>query len=856
MSLTSGTRLGSYEIVAPIGAGGMGEVYRAKDTKLGREVAIKVLPEHLARDEAALARFEREARAIAALSHPNILGIHDFGVTEDSKVAYAVTELLEGDTLRAKLADGALPARKTVEYALQIVHGIAAAHRKGVIHRDLKPENVFVLQDGRVKILDFGLAKAAAPPGEGSAMLTQGATGTSPGTVMGTVGYMSPEQVRGLVVDHRTDIFSFGAVLYEMLAGLRPFRGDSNVETMNAILKEDPPEFAGAGANVPAALDRIVRRCLEKNADERFHSAHDLGLALETLSGSGSSSPSASSMEGARLPAARRPLKPVIAGLLLLVVAAAAFMAGHRLAGPAVSEAPAYQRLTFRRGNIFSARYAGDGKTIVYSATWGDDPRRLYSTREGSPDSLTLPFPDADVASISSSGELALVMNRRILRGYARPGTLARASLSGGAARAVLEDVQDADWLPDGSGFVAARLVEGRYRLDFPVGKPVYESGGYISDVAVSPDGALVAFVDHPVLGDDRGSVAVIDRAGKKRTLTRDYSSAQGVAWSHRDGEIWFTASDKGSARALYAVTTAGALRTLTSAPGSLHLGDVGADGSALVWQENARSGIVGRARGDTTDRDLSWLDWSTLPRLSNDGRTLIFTEEGDGGGVEYSVYMRTIEGSPAVRLGSGYGVAISPDGQWVLTVRLHPSPAQYVLLPTGAGEPKVVTNDALSHELGGFTADGTHIVFSGHAPDRPPRLFLQDLAGGAAKPITAEGVPGALSPDGKLVAFDGKLYAIDGAAPRPIPGIETDEQVEGWASDSHGLFVRRRLPSGEYQVFRLDIGTGRRTLEHQIARVPGAGPGPWFTITPDGSAYFMSYSSAQADLFRLTGLK
>ena len=854
MPLAPGTRLGSYEIVAPIGAGGMGEVYRARDPKLNRDVAIKVLPGHLARDPAALSRFEREAQAVAALSHPNILAIHDFGVADN--VAYAVTELLDGETLRAKLSGSALPTRKAVEYALQIVHGIAAAHQKGIVHRDLKPENIFITEDGRVKILDFGLAKATGPVADGSVAPTQAAIGTSPGTVMGTVGYMSPEQVRGLAVDHRSDIFSFGAVLYEMLSGLRPFRGDSNVETMNAILKEDPPEFAASNASVPAALDRIVRRCLEKNANERFHSAHDLGLALESVSGTSSSGASAAERAVGTLPPARRRLIPVLVGGAILAIAAAAFFAGGRLGGPAVSAAPDYKRLTFRRGPITSARYAPDGKTIVYGATWEGEPLRLYSTREESPDSLMLAFLDSDIASVSASGELALIMNGRQLAGYARVGTLARASLSGGAARAVLEDVQDADWLPDGSGFAAARAIDGRYRLEFPVGKTVYETGGYISDVRVSHDGQLVAFVDHPIFGDDRGAIAVIDRAGKKRTLADGYSSLQGVAWANHGAEVWFTGADQGSARALFAVTTAGALRTVTRAPGSLHLGDVGADGSVLIWSEDARFGLIGHAKGSTKDRDLSWLDWSTVPRISDDGRTLVFTEQGDGGGSAYSVYTRSMDGSPAVRLGSGNAVALSPDGKWVLTERLNPSPAQFVLLPTGAGEAKPITNDALAHGLGSFTPDGTHIIFSGFAPDHPPRLYLQDLTGGTPQPITTEGVTGAPSPDGKLVAApDGKLYPTDGGAPRPIPGFEPGDLVERWASEPAVLFVRRKLESGDHQVFRLDAA-GRRTLMHQIARVPGSVMGRWFTITPDGSAYAMTYSASQSDLYRVTGLK
>src|ERR1700681_4052133 len=287
MTLTPGTRLGACEILAPLGAGGMGEVYRARDTKLNREVAIKVVPETLASDPTALARFQNEAQAVAALSHPNILSIFDVGAFGGAP--FSVMELLEGKTLRERLNEGAVSSRKALEYATQIAAGLAAAHARGITHRDLKPENVFVTRDGRVKILDFGLAKSNAPA-SGAASSEATLNVTSRGTVLGTVGYMSPEQVRGQTVDSRSDLFAFGAILYEMLAGRRAFSGPSPVETMNAILKEEPPELTRTNATLSPALDRLVRRCLEKSPDERFQSARDLGFALEALSGSSASS--------------------------------------------------------------------------------------------------------------------------------------------------------------------------------------------------------------------------------------------------------------------------------------------------------------------------------------------------------------------------------------------------------------------------------------------------------------------------------------------------------------------------------------------------------------------------------------
>src|SRR5437016_4620488 len=288
MPIAIGSRLGPYEIVSTLGAGGMGEVYRARDPRIGREVAIKVLPESLANDSDRLRRFEQEARATGTLNHPNLLVVFDFGKHDNSP--FIVSELLDGSTLRDLLGAGRLPLRKVLDYSVQIASGLAAAHEKGVVHRDLKPENIFITRDDRVKLLDFGLAKLAIAEGSPKSKAETEQRGTSPGMVVGTAGYMSPEQVRGAAVDHRSDIFSLGVVLYEMLTGSKAFHGDSLVELMNAILKEDAPEFSDDDRRIPASVEKIMRRCLEKKPEHRFHSSHDLGFALEALSASTSSS--------------------------------------------------------------------------------------------------------------------------------------------------------------------------------------------------------------------------------------------------------------------------------------------------------------------------------------------------------------------------------------------------------------------------------------------------------------------------------------------------------------------------------------------------------------------------------------
>ncbi|HMF09606.1 MAG TPA: serine/threonine-protein kinase, partial [Thermoanaerobaculia bacterium] len=317
MSLPVGSRLGPYEILAPLGAGGMGEVYRARDLRLERAVAIKVLPASLSKDPDRLRRFEQEAKAASALNHPNILTIHDTGAHQG--VPFVVSELLEGETLRERLAGGALQARKALSYAIQVAHGLSAAHEKGIVHRDLKPENILVTRDGRVKILDFGLAKITQSDGAAIGQTDLPTQGTEPGVVLGTVGYMSPEQVRGKAADARSDIFSFGVILYEMLSGNRAFRGDSAADTLSAILTKDPPDLSPTNQEISPDLDRLVRHCLEKDPDQRFHSAHDLAFALDALPSSSAAAPSMPSSPRT-VPVARVPPVAIRSVLILLAL--------------------------------------------------------------------------------------------------------------------------------------------------------------------------------------------------------------------------------------------------------------------------------------------------------------------------------------------------------------------------------------------------------------------------------------------------------------------------------------------------------------------------------------------------------
>ena len=483
MTIASGSRLGPYEILSPIGAGGMGEVYRAKDSRLGREVAIKVLPASFSNDPDRLRRFEQEARAAGLLNHPNITAVYDIGSHDGAP--YVVSELLEGETLRTALAAGKLSPRRAIDYAIQMAHGLAAAHEKGIVHRDLKPENLFVTRDGRLKILDFGLAKlthAEETKGQQTGMPTATA-GTEPGVVMGTLGYMAPEQVRGKPADVRSDIFSFGAILYEMLSGRRAFQGDSAADTMSAILREDPAELSLTNQNLPPGLERIVRHCLEKNPEQRFHSAHDLAFDLESLSAvSVSGAPSRAEVTAAP----KRKVSVAIVAAAVVVAAVLGALAAGRLAG---RRPLTFQRLTFQRGTIVSARFAPDGQTIVYGAAWNGKPFEAFSARLDSTLSRSLGLAPADVLAVSPTGEMALSLNRRFTAPYIPTGTLAQAPLAGGSPRPVLENVIWADWSPGDGGLAIVRDTGSENHLEFPIGKTLYATAGGISHPRVSPQG-------------------------------------------------------------------------------------------------------------------------------------------------------------------------------------------------------------------------------------------------------------------------------------------------------------------------------------------------------------------------------
>ena len=809
MALAAGTKLGPYEIQSPLGAGGMGEVYRVSDTRLERTVAIKVLPSAMAQDADRLRRFEQEARTIAALNHPNILGIHDIGTYNGAP--FLVSEFLEGVTLRERLQAGPLPVRRAIEYALGIAQGLAAAHEKGIVHRDLKPENIFITRDDRIKILDFGLAKLVRPEARGESAETL-ATGTLAGVVMGTVGYMSPEQVRGDVSDARSDIFSFGTVLYEMLTAQRAFKRETSAETMTAVLREEPPELTDTGWQGPPGMQRILTRCLEKRVERRFQSASDLAFAIESLSGT-------SSAKSVAQPAARRAWLPWAAALAIVAaLAGGAWWAGR---WSAARPQPKFTRLTYLQGYVSNARFAKDGQTVVYSAQWNDDPLQVYSVRMEFPQSTKLDLPSAALLALSSSGEVELAVDP-VYHPNFLSGTMAQVQMVGGAPRSLEKEVIAADYAPDGKALAVVRHANRKVQLEYPVGNVLYTTSGYLDYVRVSPSGKQVAFVEHPVYEDDRGWVTVVDEAGNRKVLTKEYGGIQGLAW-RSGGEIWFSAADEATDQRLYGVDLSGKMREVLNVPQRTRVMDIATDGRVLLSNEQYRAEItvIDAATGKER-RGLEWFNGSSIPDISPDGKAIVFMEWGGPAGPLYLVVYRKLDGSAPVALGPGTAAKFSPDGTTVAAAILT-RPPQVVLHPIGTGESRrLPAGDIASLVHVAWFPDGKHLLLAGAAEGQPLRTYVMDLEGGKPQPLGPADFRGtAVAKDGKQIAgrnASGEVVVFDRETEkvRVVPGIGPQDDFDQWTEDGQALLTSSGTPM-EAGIYRVEVANGKRTLLQRL---------------------------------------
>ena len=798
MALTPGTRLGQYEIVSTLGAGGMGEVYRARDPRLDRDVAVKVLSADLATDPAALARFEREAMSVARLSHPNILSIFEFG--RDDGTAFVVTELVEGETLRTRLESGALPARRAVAYALQIARGMAAAHGRGVVHRDLKPENVMITRDDQVKILDFGLAKSTDAAGTDETRIKTMVT--TAGMVLGTFGYMAPEQVRGVALDHRADMFAFGAVLYEMLSGERAFKGETAADTMTAVLTKDPPELDAARLSISSGLDRILRRCLEKSPELRFQSATDLAFALETLS----AGPSTSSANATAAPQAARPAR---VAWLPWTVAAAAIVAAvglwfGRESAPEVDARWNYfTRVSEAAGEETSPALSPDGGTVAYAAH-ADGNWNIYSQRVGGRNATPIVAdPERNERGVMFSPDGSLIAFHE----SDGNGGIFVAGATGEAVRRVTDIGFDPAWSPDGTqiAFASEEINDPSSRYGDSTLWVVSAGGGtprkVIESDAVqpswSPSGDRLVYWSN--IGGQRDIYTVAAGGGDPVAVTMDPAIDWSPVWSP-DGRFIYFSSDRGVSMNLWRIP---------------------------VDQSTGRP--LGAAEPVTAGVQAS----AALPRFSREGTRLAFRSRvGSVNPVAIPFDSVALRAGVPVLLDTQNNIRIpsdaSPDGTQLAYYSIGEQQEDLFIGPVN-GPLRRVTDDAGRDRAPVFTPDGRSLMFYSNRDGRWAIWTIGVDGGGLRKVAGAErgAVYVTLSPKGDRVAFssdaNNQLFTApvaptSGTVPADLQGIGMDGgdafAATGWSPDGSrlaGIFGSSSgRPTG---VGVYDLGTRTATI-------------------------------------------
>jgi len=827
-----------YRLERELGQGGMATVYLAEDLRHQRKVAIKVLRPELAAVIGA-ERFLSEIRTTANLQHPHILPLHDSG--EADGFLFYVMPYVEGETLRDRLArEKQLPIADAVRIATEVAGALDYAHRQRVIHRDIKPENI-LLHDGSALVADFGIALAAS---------TAGARMTETGMSLGTPQYMSPEQATGeREITARSDIYALGAMTYEMLVGEAPFTGPTAQAIIAKVVTAEPSPPSDHRKTVPPQVEAAVLTALQKLPADRFGTAAEFAAVLNSTT----TSPVYRSMARGRTR-----LSPWLAvgAVALLAVGLAA---GRWLLAPAGASRIVYRQKTFHQEAIYNARFTADGQTIVYSGASGSPVPQVFVIRPDYSERAPVGLPSAQLLSVSSTGELAVLLEPEFLAHRLFLGTLARVPIGGGAPRALLDSVREADWSPDGSALAVIHSVGGRDRLEYPIGTVVREAAGYLSDPHVSPDGRYIAVMEHPFRWDDRGTVLILGLDGAVVASSPQASGEEGLAWRPNGREVIYGAVYETS-QTVHVLTLDGRSREVLGSPTDLAVHDVAADGRVLITRDDHPFHAYLRAPGSGENQDVSWLDFTTGVRLSHDGAWLAMNNSSAEAGPNYQVMLRRTDGGQVARLGEGNPEDFSPDGRWLLSV-VFSTPPRLVLYPTGPGTERVVEVGAFeAMESARWFADGERILFCGNRPGEASRCYVVPAPGGDPRPVTPPGtIRGSVAPDGsEVVALDPTTgyarYPLAGGTGRPIPGLSADDWITRWSPDGRALYVYRRTSP---VVDRVDAVTGRRTpfITPGVSRSVGTSVLHAATVADDPRVYAYVVATQSSILFTAAGI-
>jgi Tol biopolymer transport system component len=868
--LPSGTTIGSYRIVAPLGRGGMGEVYRARDERLGRDAAIKVLREEDAEDPELLVRFEREARAASSLNHPNIVVVYEAGTASvpgrESPVHYLAMELIDGEPMAAALGGDPMPLRRFLDLAAQLADGIARAHESGIVHRDLKPSNVFVTSEGRVKILDFGLAALHhVPAGDDTQSPTAAGRLTSPGMALGTLGYMSPEQARGEAATPASDQFSMGCIFYEMLTGKPAFSRPSSAETFSAILRDDPPPADEINPAVTQPLRWILERCLAKAPRDRYASSRDLARDLQTIKDHSTTTGFRAAAAASERPG--RLLPWITAGALALAVGVAGgVVLLGRLRAPLQ---PGFRRLTFREGIVTRALFAPNG-SILYAASWEGNPVRSYlalpeSTGIDRVLESDMQFP----LGFSEDGSQVLVLVGPSRLSVSESGTLAWWPALGGRPRRILDSAGWADAARSGRFLAVVRDLGAERVLEIrgsegALQRTLFRTPGAIWFARISPDERKVAFIHYPFRGDNTGEIEVasVDGSGSK-PLTRRFNRCDGLDWSAKTGELWFSASTEAAyGSALFTVSPSGRLHSRYVLPDYFTLQSVSASGDRfLLTSKQEGIGLTAR-RGAEDAHDLSWLGWTLIRDISPDGKTALFYDRGPTEKTT-GIWIRPLEGGDATRLGEGFPGKFSPDGRAIVAVtRPASGPPQLVLIPVEAGDVRRLSIPGGDVSAPSFAGPG-RLLFV-HTEKGSSEVWTMETDGSGSKSLGATGCDApAASPSGReFLCLQGErqrslvVYPIHGGQGRRLFELPSDRDFvyARWNAAGDRIFGVTR----DRRLLTLDSSTGAIVRDEAIGLSATTGRDRLISAALDAEGQTRLYSTirASSDLYLATGIR